>query len=141
MREILFRAKTQATESIWVEGFYVHIPCGRFQCDEHLIQTIDADGRIGQLYIVYENTVGQYTGLTDKNGKKIFEGDILQWWSEYHQEHFYEGVVRYGEFNCSCCNGVYGWYLDDGDIRNIGDCEVRGNIHDNPELLEVEDGN
>ena len=136
MREILFRGKTIANKSEWVEGFYNHIPCGRFLCDEHCIQTIDEDGRIGQLYDVYESTVGQFTGLTDKYGKKIFEGDILRSWSEFRGAYFYQGVVEYGEFNCSCCEGVYGWYLRDGDIRSIENYEVCGNIHDNPELLE-----
>lgn len=141
MREILFRGKILATESKWVEGFYNHIPCGRFMCDEHCIQTINEDGRIGQLYNVYDSTVGQFTGLTDKNGKKIFEGDILHVWSEYYEQYYNKCVVRYGNFNCSCCDGVFGWYLDDGDIRCIEDYEICGNVYDNPELLEVIDGN
>ena len=49
-----------------------------------------------------------------------------------------DGIVKYGEFNCSCCEGVYGWYVDGGDIRNIESHEVIGNIYENPELLEVE---
>ena len=50
-----------------------------------------------------------------------------------------EGVIKYGKFNCSCCEGVYGWYIDEGDIRNITTSEVIGNIYENPELLEVKD--
>lgn len=57
MREILFKGKTIDTDSKWVEGFYVHVPCGRFMCDEHMIQTVDEDGRMGQLYNVYDSTV------------------------------------------------------------------------------------
>lgn len=140
MREILFRAKAIENDQ-WVEGYFVHVPCGRFLSDEHLIQTIEEDGRIGQLHTVYASSVGQFTGLKDTKGKKIFEGDILQYWNRYKGK--YEGtcVVKYGEFNCSCCDGVYGWYLEDGDIRYLEDetyllYEVRGNIYDNPKLLK-----
>ena len=149
MREILFRGKINKTESEWVEGFYVHITCGRFMCDEHLIQTIKADGRIGQLYNVYESTVGQFTGLTDKNGKKIFEGDIFKMEDEIVAVIiFHEGCFRlqtwglcgtYTESGYDECGGGWGiiecepidWYY-------IHDMEVIGNIHDNPEMLEVE---
>lgn len=132
MREILFRAKITATESKWVEGFYNHIPCGRFMCDEHCIQTINEDGRIGQLYNVYESTVGQFTGLTDKNGKKIFEGDIVEVNHDAYPGARGEVVFRNGSFMLEKVSDVlslYGFLLW---------CEVIGNIHDNPELLEVE---
>lgn len=78
-------------------------------------------------------TVGEYTGLTDKNGKMIFEGDILR--------YEYGGVcsVEYGRFNCTCCNGVYGWGVTrGGDIRDCENHEIIGNIHDNPELVKGE---
>ena len=47
-----------------------------------------------------------------------------------------EGAVKYGNFNCSCCDGVYGWYVDGGDIRDIRSCVVIGNIYENKELLK-----
>lgn len=138
MREILFRGKTIENKSKWVEGFYNHIPCGKFMCDEHDIQTIDEDGRIGQLYAVYESSVGQSTGLTDKNGKKIFEGDIIKHYNDArHPDRFEIGMVWWDD--CHMCfkrtskpASVYVWC----------NCiyEVIGNIHDNPELLEVNDG-
>lgn len=148
MREILFRGKA-LENSCWVEGFYNHIPCGRFLCDEHCIQTIDEDGRIGQLYNVYESTVGQFTGLTDKNGTKIFEGDMLKPFDdeidkmvvEFHHGSFL--LCLYGERGYM---GESGW-VEEGNYGIIeceplssygGDVEVIGNIHDNPELLEVE---
>ena len=145
MREILFRARRINTEE-WVEGFYVHIPCGRFLCDEHLIQTVEEDGRIGLLCTVYEHTVGQFTGLTDKNGKRIFEGDMFRMDDDaISVVIFKDGCFRlethglcgaWTESGFDECGGGYGviecepidWYY-------IHDCEVIGNIHDNPELM------
>jgi hypothetical protein len=150
MREILFRAKTIANNSVWVEGFYNHIPCGRFLCDEHCIQTIDEDGRIGQLFDVYESTVGQYIGLTDKNGKKIFEGDMF---GMDDGEIFAVVIFKDGCFRLEM-HGICDAWTESGydeyggeygiievvpiDWYYICDMEVIGNIHDNPELLEVE---
>ena len=136
MREILFRGK-RIDNGEWVEGFYNHIPCGRFLCDEHCIQTIKQDGRIGQLYDVYDSTVEQFTGLTDKNGKKIFENDIIVICYESDGENFSETKrVHYNEKECcwypmrwdECCE-----YCD--HYTEVKSIEVIGNIHDNPELL------
>ena len=84
--------------------------------------------------------------LNDKNGKKIFEGDILAYHLDEFDHETVSGVVKYGAMNCSCCDGVYGWYIEGGDIRALDmdylyhDDErlyIVGNIHDNSELLEV----
>lgn len=61
-------------------------------------------------------------------------GDILGY-KNWNDEMQVDGVVKYGEFNCSCCNGVYGWYVDGGDIRANELHEVIGNIYDNKDLL------
>ena len=82
---------------------------------------------------VYTDTLGQYTGLADMNGKKIFEGDIVQniitketaivrWYTEH------SAFMLYDKNN----NKVY--FLYDNNFNNI---EIIGNIYDNPELLEV----
>jgi uncharacterized phage protein (TIGR01671 family) len=83
--------------------------------------------------------VGQFTDLTDKNGKKIFEGDIVQYYGTYALEVFIEkGHTKIRWFDTvtdsECKDMFYGY---DEDFEEY--CEVIGNIHDNPELLTKED--
>lgn len=78
---------------------------------------------------VYEPEMS--TGLKDKNGKLIYEGDVVS--NDYET-----GVVKYGDFNCSCCDGVYGWYFDGADIRDVGYYKIIGNIHEQPEQMGIE---
>ena len=139
-REILFRGICTETGD-WVNGFYV-----RLNGEEHRIYNGYAENDCGDYYPDFEQvapeTVGQFTGLTDKNGKKIFEGDILDYWSNYSETlcGSYETVV-FGVNNCSCCHAVYGWstkneYGYGRYIETPEECVVVGNIWDNPELLE-----
>ena len=86
-------------------------------------------------YTFDEVELMEYTGLNDKNGVEIYEGDIIGY-TDWEEKMRVDGVVKYGEFNCSCCEGVYGWYIDGGDIRNIKSCEVIGNVWENGELLK-----
>ena len=142
MREILFKAKLKDRNQ-WVEGFYCSMrettycfaeDYERHPVPLHHLIAVDEMTDWGlpnqlRLYEIDPETLCEYTGLTDKNGKKIFENDIVK-------EQYGTAVVKYGEYNCSCCEGVYGWYFDGGDIRNNTSYEVTGNVLDNPEQEE-----
>ena len=134
MREILFRGKC-CTTGEWVEGFLgIEVP------DDYVIQQFSFDEYFASecidQYSVKLETVGQYTGLTDKNGTRVFEGDIL---SGYLDELFPEEESRY-----EVIWHDYGWHIRSNGLLDTPDndwlkenFEVIGNIHDNPELLEV----
>ena len=128
MREILFRGK-RVDNGKWVQGDFVSSGCGIAYTDY-----LNEHGDIGEVFCkAIPETVGQYTGLTDKNGKKIFEGDIVK--NQYDKN-------KYQYFKIFYCNRTYCWrvknkYAMSGNLCNvIGDIEVIGNIHDNPELLK-----
>lgn len=93
---------------------------------------------------VFPETVGEYTNLTDKNGKKVFEGDIVTYadavadFEGYHDDVF----LNCGEVGISALDGIYFTNRQTVDMSDLYesetmvDCEIIGNIHDNPELLE-----
>lgn len=121
-REILFRGK-RVDSSEWFEGSYW---LSRSAVRE---TTYITDG-YGNLFCVIPETVGQYTGLNDKNNVKIFEGDILKFRSgiysvEWDNEHS-KFLQRDGQFS----REFHIW---------IAKSEIVGNIHDNPELLKGEE--
>lgn len=131
MRDILFRGK-QTNDGEWTYGFYVHVPYGRFGKDEHLIQTISANGRFGLLHDVIPETVGQYTGLTDINGEKIFEGDRVKNLPVVHDE---EAQIKSEIFNVEFRKGCWIINSDSWDFleTNAKGLEVIGNIYDKEE--------
>ena len=124
MREILFRGR-RMDNGEWVYGYYLG-PVGPL--DIHEIS--DINDTTGHRYEVYPATVGQYTGLTDKNGQKIFEGDVVKGLFNYK---CVIGHITYGS-NATFYierDGLLGIYLD-----NAADwLSVIGNIHDNPEMV------
>ena len=141
MREILFRGRRDNGE--WTEGFIV---ASRENTYPDGFEMITVDGiNYDELenyqpdflsYAVDLETVGQFTGLTDKNGKKIFEGDILKF-SYTGKNHGVEGteavVFKNGKFGVE-----WGWHREMVALDGFANTtiEVIGNIHDNPELLE-----
>ena len=129
MREILFRGKPivpgKYNGGSFAIGYYCCSPSGK-----HYIELSTASGCKNPVE-VNPDTVGQYTGLTDKKGAKIFEGDILCNERGICYGGCYSAVVKYnnGEF---MAEGFVNFYAVDFCVL-----EVIGNIHDNPELLEV----
>ena len=128
-REILFRGK-RADNGEWIYG-NLFIPDNPDKPVEILIGTNSV--RIS--YEVIPETVGQYTGLTDKNGTKIFEGDII-FRNYYGEKKTYQVVYdKYiGAFTGQDKEGLY-YTTFDGDSECF---EVIDNIHDNPELINQE---
>ena len=145
MREILFRAKKYNLE--WVYGYYVKLPSAAGSaCFIHV--PADNPDEHNERHYVAPETVGQYTGLKDKNGNKIFEGDILQcdeypYCSDGKYNYFAE-VVWFEE---NAAFGLYTFRSPNASVRgvsegsdfieefNSSDWAVIGNIYDNPELI------
>lgn len=124
MREILFRGK-RVDNGEWVYGYFVKMLW------EYSIIPLEDENTV---YPVVSETVGQYTGVTDKNGKKIFEGDIIEVDSIYGT--IQTKPIRF-EIEWEESSGFYPLtvYRDGGDCFIDTDyCEVIGNIHDNLEL-------
>ena len=135
MREILFRGK-RLDNGEWVYGYYVHI--GPVSCQRAYI----IPEYTSAIYVkeVDPSTVDQYTGLMDKNDKRIFEGDIV---STDIARPYLIVEFRDGCFMFNCNDGGKDYYdimlpiLEDAQTEyKYG--EIIGNIHDNPELLGVQ---
>lgn len=123
MREILFKAKRKDNGE-WVAGDLLHTGD---------VDTVLISDCYSQLFRCDGNTVCQYTGLTDKNGQKIWENDIVK-----HNTSQCFGIVKW------YCGDYVGWCVEDihdGEQQFTeemwNECEVVGNIFDNPDLLEV----
>lgn len=129
MREILFRGK-RTDNGKWIYGDLRHISDWKGGYNPHIVDNTNGrNNSVTGLEIIPE-TVGQYTGLTDKNGIKIFEGDILT----IENEGVY-AAIKYNESNAA-------FYVEDEDHEDyLGeawetDVVIIGNIHDNPEILK-----
>lgn len=133
MREILFKAKT-IDNNEWVEGLLT-IMWGQY----HIINPENEN----TAYLIDTETICQYTGLTDKNGVKIWENDVVKYEdAEADFEGYHDNVfVNVGK-TCITPQGVFFTNRQTVDMDDLWlsecsvDAEVIGNIFDNPELLE-----
>ena len=134
-REILFRGK-RADNGEWIEGYF--LPGNERQSLRPCIFVYHPETQNFECFDIDIDTLGEYTGLTDKNGTRIFEGDIVRY---ENYEPFYDRsyltkdkvVFADGEFTpipkqYNCEDDYYSY-----EFRNF---EVIGNIYDNPELLK-----
>ena len=123
MREILFRGKN-VIGGQWLNGDLIHTTTGKAP----MIRVHGKNSAIS--YMVVPETICQYTGLTDKNGKRIFEGDIVVIYSD--EKHPVQIVFL--ESSWTAVTPKYRYYRH--RMEDIEDkYEVIGNIHDNPELI------
>lgn len=147
-REILFRGK-KIDNGEWIYGNYewYHKP------QKHII----SNPYTGETKGVLPETIGQFTGLTDKNGAKIFEGDVLgdeEFYSQYDKKYYGAMRVMYARIGYDGRAGLAGFMTGTGTQAdyntgekficcdrgiNLSRIKVIGNIYDNPELLEEND--
>jgi uncharacterized phage protein (TIGR01671 family) len=133
MREILFRVK-RLDNGEWVYGNFCMdaLEQTRGLCGlDGFIRRYNTDTKRMEMYEADRETVGQYTGLVDKNGRRIFEGDIVK-----SIETKETGVVQFFPEH----SAFMVWCKFSNEVGFLYECtsiaEVIGNIHDNPELLE-----
>ena len=127
IRDILFRGK-RVDNGEWVEGYYspVNIPI-----TGNMGHFINVGGY--RAVEIDPETVSQFTGLTDRNGVKIFEGDIIEYTDGCND---WLGAVKYASDDAQFVVRFIGGDVESFDNLYSGDCEVIGNIYDNPELSD-----
>lgn len=132
MRTIKFRGKTRENGK-WYYGSLVYSDeinaAIYFQIGRGLVKTMD-------WVYVNQETVGQFSGLYDCDGKEIFEGDILKWSNgRMYVVKFWDGMFYASVKECN--DGIFGGFpLHALTVHEDGKCKIVGNIYDNPELLK-----
>ena len=134
MREILFRGKRKENGE-WIKGDFCS-PCNIVFLENRYDAVLGKDDcPMCNDFEVIPETVGQYTGLTDKNGKKIFEGDIV-----YSDDLYAEPLLVIFNENCGEFQVLFNDGYSEGFFEKyapVYHLKVIGNIHDNPELLRT----
>lgn len=139
MREILFKAK-RIDNGEWIEGNLLNLDSDSGYC--YIVPTYETASTLpikslilDRMKLVDPETVCQFTGLTDKNGKKIWENNVV--WLVYDgKEHIYQIVWDNSELDFKATNGEENYRSNFEYLLCCDEIEVIGNIFDNPELLQ-----
>ncbi len=129
---IKFRGKS-ADNVKWITGYYYH-ECGNTYIVEDRQSLSETSRNVP--YVVIPETVGQFTGLFDKNGKEIYEGDILHTVTFGFEPEEYTAIILYDNCRFQLSNGRNLFYFGQSDLTKMDDTIVIGNIYDNPELID-----
>jgi uncharacterized phage protein (TIGR01671 family) len=138
MREIEFRGKATYTGK-WVYGDLLtkEIDTPEDRVTGFVGIQMDSGPASGGFFYVPLETVGQYTGLKDRNGVKIFEGDIVKIDNNVEEETIIGFVVHeYASWQIDCGPELISLYQHHSELEEYQTVEIIGNIHDTPELLE-----
>lgn len=141
-REIIYRGK-RCSDGKWVYGFYVESKTSWIGHKPHkswIVSDAISNGGFFNIlgrYAVKDDTVGQFTGLHDKNGKRIFEGDIVEVTSIRYEDFMKKMLCEIVYDNGLCCFDFLALDRKRCMCATIPDAEIEviGNIHDNTELL------
>ncbi len=130
MRTIKFRGFNKKN-GVWLYGFYLQNRGAHFIAPQEF-----ADGKTWEDYEVEEGSIGQFTGLTDRNGEEIYEGDILAIEGIKYPRHY---IVSWNTEKLMFCIGDTPLYaLLEAGNTTMREYIVCGNIHDNHKLLKDE---
>ena len=138
MREILFRGKS--VNDYWIYGNFNFYPDINRTFIRKNNKELLPSFQTSLEEEVSKNTIGQYTGLTDKNGKKIFEGDIIKHFNSNIPEQFEVYQVEFDTNRCMYVGRLHKNWAAELRKGLEQHYEVIGNIHDNPELLKEREG-
>ena len=135
LRTIKFRGKSIYGDE-WLLGCLIKIEKDRYAVIPPL-NDIEIGKSIG-MYEVCPETVGQFTGLFDKNGKEIYEGDILHTITFGFNPEEFTAIILYRNCRFQLSNGRNLFYFGQSDLTKMDDTIVIGNIYDHPELIKEE---